>query len=123
MYIRVVTHEQLPDDANLFKNFEESFARFGGEHESKFSTEDKVFMRETWNKKVAAFYKANGGHTKLLRIGNGSFVTALPNSEEDAVMEAVVMAWREKKVKELNDVADLVNTVSSKGRLAISDTL
>ena len=59
----------------------------------------------------------------MLRIGNGSFVTALPNSEEDAVMEAVVMAWREKKVKELNDVADLVNTVSSKGRLAISDTL
>jgi hypothetical protein len=104
MYEKVVTTNELPEqDGNQYRNFEESFgSRFAGDA-AFFTAEDKATIKEHWTKRANAYYHGlqPPQRTKLIRVGTGRLVTAVPLLEEAAILEDALQPWHQQVEEEV----------------------
>lgn len=67
-----------------------------------FSAQDKADIKEHWRKLVKAHYHGllPSQHTKLIHLGTGQRVTAVPLTAEVTIMSAALRSWTEQERQE-----------------------
>ena len=89
---------------DLYRNFEESFARRFGEGRD-FTEEDKALLKKFWINRAKSFYSSQipAENTKLIAIGTGLAKIAAPVAHDAAFMEEAREEWRQQRMQAIDN--------------------